>query len=457
MSPGHNFNDNPSNSTSPIMNSYIVHVGEQTFRLYRSSVTFDSPNFFTQTFLCDEVPGENDDIVNSVTTRIDKMNIISPDNIGKANDLSSVGETDYNKAKSSTSTQTYVTSNTSVKEITIDRDPRSFEVILRYLRGYNIFPLSSVNLPPGMSLDLFRESLLEDARYYGLCRLAQLLQAETPKPLSYKDPFTSADKILLSLRDVPIHKEFIKSNFEGSSAIEFFTGAVLTLELESSDASIRFHTKFLNEQDQKALETLGDICGENSQIQFSRQLSTNWNMRDTLNGIRLEIDGVQVTGVDIASLVGSYNPRAKALEDMFRQSEGNKLVIYAQEFVFRLDHQSYIPNENDENQVNIDDKNELGNGIIYTSNNGTAESKDYENQVQNGNDTENKKDSRNDIIDGNRIIDGNSIIDGNGNNKGNNNNNKAIKPVYLGVVWAKGWTQEWWAWNEYRMKLDTLQ
>ncbi|RIA90214.1 hypothetical protein C1645_738021 [Glomus cerebriforme] len=433
MSPGHNFNDNPSNQTSPIMNSYIVHVGEQTFRLYRSSVTFDSPNFFTQTFLCDEIPGENDDIVNSATTRIDK-----------ASDLSGVGETDYNKTKSSTSTQTYLSSNASVKEITIDRDPRSFEVILRYLRGYNIFPLSSVNLPPGMSLDLFRESLLEDARYYGLCRLAQLLQAETPKPLSYKDPFTSADKILLSLRDVPIHKEFIKSNFEGSSTIEFFTGAVLTLELESSDASIRFHTKFMNEQDQKALETLGDICGENSQIQFSRQLSTNWNMRDTLNGIRLEIDGVQVTGVDIASLVGSYSPRAKALEDMFRQSEGNKLVIYAQEFVFRLDHQSHISNDENENQDNIeDDKNELVNGVIYTNNNGTAESKDYENKIesQNDNDTENKK----------------HIEDSSNNNNGNNNDVKGVKPVYLGVVWAKGWTQEWWAWNEYRMKLDTLQ
>src|SRR6266540_3519503 len=120
MSPGHNFIENPSNSTSPIMNSYIVHVGEQTFRLYRSSITFDSPNFFTQTFLCDETPGENDantstnttDIVNSVvesTTR-------TLDNVGKTADL---GETDFNQTKSSASTQTYFSSNASVKEITI--------------------------------------------------------------------------------------------------------------------------------------------------------------------------------------------------------------------------------------------------------------------------------------------------------------------------------------------------
>jgi hypothetical protein len=446
MSPGHNSVDNSSNQASPIMNSYIVHVGEQTFRLYRSSITFDSPNFFTQTFLCDETSGENDDIVNSTaesTKRIDKTSITSSD-VGKTSDHGSIGETDYNKTKSSASTQTYLSSNSSVKEITIDRDPRSFEVILRYLRGYNVFPLSSVNLPPGMSLDLFRESLLEDARFYGLCRLERLLQAETPTPLSYKDPFTSADKILLSLRDVPIHKEFIKSNFEGSSTIEFFTGAVLTLELESSDASIRFHTKFLNEQDQKALEALSDICGENSQIQFSRQLSTNWNMRDTLNGIRLEIDGVQVTGVDIASLVGSYNPRAKALEDMFRQSEGNKLVIYAQEFVFRLDHhQSHTSNEgNDDNRDNIEHNK---NGVIHSDNNGTAESKDYKNQNENEENKNHTEDSSSD-----------TIVDANSNNNDSNDVN-GKRPVYLGVVWAKGWTQEWWAWNEYRMKLDTLQ
>src|SRR3954454_11186785 len=123
MSPGHNLNDNSSNQVSPIMNSYIVHVGEQTFRLYRSSITFDSPNFFTQTFLCDETPGEKDDIVNltAESTRIDKTSITSSDNAGKTSDLSGIGEMD-NKTKSSASTQTYLSSNSSVKEITIDRD-----------------------------------------------------------------------------------------------------------------------------------------------------------------------------------------------------------------------------------------------------------------------------------------------------------------------------------------------
>ncbi|CAG8489610.1 1982_t:CDS:1 [Diversispora eburnea] len=427
MSPVQNINDNSPipQSANPIMNSYIVHVGEQTFRLYRSSVTFDSPNFFTQTFLSEEETSGETEISNSPEDNVTSLSVSSTDikstvldNKGKENDSNTESNinNDYktldkiNKARMSTSTQTYFSSNSTVKEITIDRDPRLFEVILRYLRGYTIFPLSSVNLPQGMSLDLFRESLLEDARFYGLDRLEQLLQAETPSPLSYKDPFTSADKILLSLRDVLIHKDFIKSKLDGSSTIEFFTGAVLTIEI--SDGSIIFQTKFLNAQDQKAMEVLDDICGENSHIQLSRKL--NSNMHDTLNGIRLEIDGVQITGMDIASLVEPYNQRVKTLDDMFRLSGGKGLVVYAQEFVFRLDKSSDdINNENSVNGVN----GELN--------------QDHDNKEE--------------IKENNGVIN----VKNNVSNEGN--------PVYLGVVWAKGWTQEWWAWNEYRMKLDALQ
>nr|CAG8541960.1 7188_t:CDS:2 [Entrophospora candida] len=328
--------------------------------------------------------------------------------------------------------------NNSNNEIVLDRDPKLFEVILRYLRGYNIFPLSSVNLPPGMSLDLFRESLLEDARFYGFEKLAQLLQAETPSPLRYKDPFTSTDKILLSLRDVPIHKDFIKSKLEdndNNSTVEFFTGAVLTIEFDASNSSLCFKTKFLNEQDEKALKTLGEICGKDSAIELSRHLSTSWNMSDTLNGIRLEIDGVQVTGVDLASLVGAHNSGMKALEDMLRSSGGERLIIYAQEFVFRLDNlkKPNKSNNNSNNCYHVNGHNDDNNGLEedYQNNNG----KDV--IVSNGKD-KNVESKGDDDCD-------------------NNDKIKENNDVYLGVVWAKGWTQEWWAWNEYRMKLDTLQ
>ncbi|CAG8496969.1 3384_t:CDS:1 [Scutellospora calospora] len=451
MSPGQNINDNSSDpTTNSIMNSYKVNVGEQTFRLYRSSITFDAPNFFTP-FLGEEA-NSGDAEANEIF-----ITVSGSDGTGKDNDPPVIVET--TKSKSSGHTQNYFTSDS---EVTIDRDPKLFEVILRYLRGYNIFPLSSINLPPGMSLDLFRESLLEDARFYGLDRLAQLLQAETPTPLRYKDPFTSADKILLSLRDVPIHKDFIKSKLDGSSTIEFFTGAVLTIDLEPSDASIRFNTKFLNEQDQKALETLGEICGENTQIEFSRQLYAN--MKDALNGIRLEIDGVQVTGMDIAS-VGT-NQRVKALEDMFRISGGQRLIIYAQEFVFRLDR--IQPSTIDGNQIGTDnvcnsqnctqDNNEKDNinGIIQSDANGVKVSvRDGEEDIEHNNEKTNKTVNAKEI-DNPSHSEKSNVSKITNENSSNNNVNEGDM-MYLGVVWAKGWTQEWWAWNEYRMKLDALQ
>ncbi|CAG8505875.1 4660_t:CDS:2 [Ambispora gerdemannii] len=452
MSPNKFANINPSNLSIDIMNSYIVHVGEQTFRLYRSSITCDSPNFFTEAFLGEETSEETttttSKINSNVTTAVESNATAAPAleengdaeksivNGGDALSGSVVSNTESpnvtDKANSNNGTSSSNKNSSIRKEIAIDRDPRLFEVILRYLRGYTIFPLSSVNLPPGMSLDLFRESLLEDARFYRLDQLAQLLQAETPTPLRYKDPFTSQDKILLSLRDVPIHKDFIKSKLEGPSAIEFFTGAVLTLELDNSDATIQFHTEFLNDHDQKALQTIGEICGENTQIQLSHLMTTGWNMRDALNGIRLEIDGVQVTGVDIASLVGSFNPRVKALDDMFRLAGGQKLVIYAQEFVFRLEYRTAASDVTDSSSING-----------TTQINGSRAASINEIPAISSLDTQDSSVNPDEETENNSQAGGES--------------NDGSSDTVDEIVWAKGWTQEWWAWNEYRMKLDTLQ
>ncbi|CAG8453016.1 4395_t:CDS:1 [Paraglomus occultum] len=416
-----------SNLPPAITNSYTVYVGEQMFRLYRSSIIFDSPNFFTQSFLRDEVDDLNKKSNNGSDDNEEERDGVAGRAYSTETPTTNVMD---NIDVSTQTTPDTLTTVPVVRELKIDRDPRLFEVILRYLRGYNIFPLSSVNLPPGMSLDLFRESLLEDARFYGLDRLARLLQAETPTPLRYKDPFTSQDKILLSLRDVPIHKEFIKSKLASPSAVEFFTGAVLTIDIDSTDSTIRFHTEILNEQDKKALDTLGDIYGDDTKIKLSRSLTTGWNMRNILNGIRLEIDGVQITGIDVASLLGSFGPRNKTLEDMFRLAGGERLVIYAQEFVFRLE-------KGRQTASSIADS-DAGKGI--------SESVSVHSTGNDGADQANN-DENNETIDENTVVTGNSssLVDG------------IEDQVFLGVVWAKGWTQEWWAWNEYRMKLDTLQ
>ncbi|KAF0333099.1 ml domain-containing protein [Gigaspora margarita] len=353
MSPGHNINDNPTTNSN--MNSYIVHVGEQTFSLLRSSITYDSPNLFSYTFLREEANSGDAEINNSAEA--DSF-VSGSDGPGKDNDPSAVVENPTaHKGKSGTHTQNYFSSNSS---ITIDRDPKLFEIILRYLRGYNIFPLSSVNLPPGMSLDLFRESLLEDARFYRLDRLAQLLQAETPTPLCYKDPFTSAEKILLSLRDVPIHKEIIKPKLDGSSTIEFFTGAVLTIELEPSDSSSDVSIR---------LDRIQPYTTDGNQIS-SDTIDNNQNC-DNLNGV--------------------------------------------------------IPSDS--------------NGVELTVRNGQED-------IERPNDNANRTNTVEEVDDHSHSEESNvsSVTNANEGNM-----------VYLGVVWAKGWTQEWWAWNEYRMKLDALQ
>ncbi|CAG8746432.1 1861_t:CDS:1, partial [Acaulospora morrowiae] len=94
------------------------------------------------------------------------------------------------------------------------------------------------------------------------------------------------------------------------------------------------------------------------------------------------------------------------------------------------------------------------NGVAYTNMNGSLD------PAGDGN-------SKIDVVDSNAVnkADSESQSRGeevNGSNsvenvKSNENNVNEGGPVYLGVVWAKGWTQEWWAWTEYRMKLDALQ
>src|SRR4051794_7464870 len=94
MSPDQNINDNsPIPQSANPMNSYIVHVGEQTFRLYRSSITFDSPNFFTQTFLSEEETSGETEISNSPEDNVTSLSVSSTDikstildNKGKEND-----------------------------------------------------------------------------------------------------------------------------------------------------------------------------------------------------------------------------------------------------------------------------------------------------------------------------------------------------------------------------------
>lgn len=60
----------------------------------------------------------------------------------------------------------YFTRNPRSRTVRIDRDPGTFEIILHFLRGYQIRPTDEYQ----------NQNLLNDARYYGLKRLTRLLR-----------------------------------------------------------------------------------------------------------------------------------------------------------------------------------------------------------------------------------------------------------------------------------------
>lgn len=60
----------------------------------------------------------------------------------------------------------YFTRNPKSRTVRIDRDPWTFEIILHYLRGYQIKPKDEYQ----------NQNLMNDARYYGLKRLLRMLR-----------------------------------------------------------------------------------------------------------------------------------------------------------------------------------------------------------------------------------------------------------------------------------------
>ncbi|TFK52633.1 hypothetical protein OE88DRAFT_1426660 [Heliocybe sulcata] len=104
---------------------YTVVVRGEEFRLSRRQIEFDSPNYFTDCF------------------------------------LGSFQESSSN---------------------TLDRNPHLFAIIVEYLSGYDILPLSSALLPVRMDAAYATRNLLVDADFYGLMGLKRLLTAPRLPP-----------------------------------------------------------------------------------------------------------------------------------------------------------------------------------------------------------------------------------------------------------------------------------
>lgn len=81
------------------------------------------------------------------------------------------------------------------REVILHRDPLLFKVIQTYLSGYTILPLPDNWAPAYMSQEAALKNLLEDARFYGLEKLVELLQsAAEGKSLWTKRKAISSDE-----------------------------------------------------------------------------------------------------------------------------------------------------------------------------------------------------------------------------------------------------------------------
>ncbi|ORY54001.1 hypothetical protein BCR35DRAFT_284794 [Leucosporidium creatinivorum] len=119
-------------ASSPVSHSppeqYTVITRGVKFKLSRSQIEYDSPNYFTAAFL----------------------------------------DHDFAESRS--------------KVVYLDRHPHLFAFIVEHLSGYEIMPFPTGALPACMTLDSARINLLRDAEYFGLEKLQSILRSPFEGP-----------------------------------------------------------------------------------------------------------------------------------------------------------------------------------------------------------------------------------------------------------------------------------
>ena len=131
-------------SLDPRNDVYTVLVRGERFELYHDQITFDSPNYFTACFLSDFA-------------------------------------------------------ESAARTLRLSRNPTLFAIIVEYLSGYPILPLSAQAIPSTMDLASAHRCLLADAQFYGLQRLCELLESRSPE---IDVRWTGYANEMVSLRDV---------------------------------------------------------------------------------------------------------------------------------------------------------------------------------------------------------------------------------------------------------------
>src|SRR2546429_8170945 len=186
-----------------------------------------------------------------------------------------------------------------IKEIFFDRDPIIFEVISRYLRGYEIFPISSINLPVGMSENIFRQNLLRDAKFFQLSKLSEsMITLDT----RIGDIFNSHFKIEKRLSDIEplVHlqlkrfgdKQYVVYKSEGMPVVLFHMGGVIC-DVAPLNSTVEWKFQPVNlEHSRIVRDIIVNVIGENYD-----------QKNDIFNGSKsissFEIDGQKVYGNEI--------------------------------------------------------------------------------------------------------------------------------------------------------------
>ncbi|CAB4387730.1 hypothetical protein RhiirA5_394736 [Rhizophagus irregularis] len=221
--------------------SYLVRVGGKVFEFSETSLQTDAPNLFTEMLWGGEVYGE--------------------------------------------------------KEIFFDRDPVIFEVISRYLRGYEIFPISSINLPVGMSENVFRQNLLRDAKFFQLSKLSEsMITLDTRIGDIFNSHFkiekrlTDIDPLLLQLKRFG-DKQYVIYKSEGMPVVLFHMGGVICDVSPLNSIEWKFQPVNL-EHSRIIRDIIINVIGEDYD-----------QKNDIFNGIKsvsaFEIDGQKVYGSEI--------------------------------------------------------------------------------------------------------------------------------------------------------------
>jgi hypothetical protein len=87
------------------------------------------------------------------------------------------------------------------------QDPALFEIIVQYLSGYDILPLSDKGLPIGMSIETATKNLFKDAGKLRLNRLAKLLTTPTIPGSTMLGPWAGLNETFMPLEDL-VDEEF---------------------------------------------------------------------------------------------------------------------------------------------------------------------------------------------------------------------------------------------------------